>query len=109
MVFEAQSAPWKDHLHTLEEESGLSGKILYVLYPENTTPGSKWRVQTVPVSKDSFQSRRSLPEHWRGFRDEKLDEISGIPGCVFVHAAGFIGGNQTFEGALAMARKALEG
>jgi uncharacterized UPF0160 family protein len=49
-----------------------------------------------------------LPEAWRGFRDEKLDEICGVSGGVFVHAAGFIGGNKTFEGAKAMALKALD-
>jgi len=27
---------------------------------------------------------------------------------VFVHANGFIGGNKTFEGALSMAKKAVE-
>lgn len=41
-------------------------------------------------------------------RDSKLSEISGIPGGVFVHASGFIGGNETFEGALDMVKKALE-
>ncbi|KAK3937402.1 metal-dependent protein hydrolase [Diplogelasinospora grovesii] len=109
MVLKAQSCPWKDHLYTLEEEQAdPNSKVLYVLYPEKPTPGAKWRVQCVPVSKDSFQSRKPLPEAWRGFRDEQLDGISSIPGCVFVHAAGFIGGNKTFEGALAMAKKALE-
>lgn len=109
MVFRGTSAPWKDHLYTLEEENQEDGKVLYVLYPESPAPDSKWRVQCVPESKDSFQSRRPLPEAWRGFRDEELDGITGIPGTVFVHAAGFIGGNKTFEGALAMAQKALEG
>ena len=33
--------------------------------------------------------------------------MCGVPGGVFVHASGFIGGNATYEGALAMARKAL--
>jgi uncharacterized UPF0160 family protein len=105
LVFEGTSAPWKDHLYSLEESNPST---LYVLYPESSQPGAKWRVQTVPVSKDSFESRKSLPEAWRGFRDQELDGISGIPGCVFVHAAGFIGGNKTFEGAKAMALKALE-
>ena len=41
-------------------------------------------------------------------RDAELDKVSGIDGCIFVHAAGFIGGNKTYEGALAMAAKALE-
>ena len=33
---------------------------------------------------------------------------AGVPGCVFVHASGFIGGNDTLEGAVAMASKALD-
>ena len=108
LVFKGLSVPWKDHLYTLEEENQGATKPLYVLYPEKPSPGAKWRIQCVPVSKDSFQSRRPLPETWRGFRDEELDKISGIEGGVFVHAAGFIGGNKSFEGALAMAKKALE-
>jgi uncharacterized UPF0160 family protein len=108
MVFEGQSVPWKDHLYTLEAQEGGEGKVLYVLYPESQTPGAKWRIQAVPVSKDSFESRKPLPEAWRGYRDETLDEISGVPGGVFIHASGFIGGNKTFDGAKAMALKALQ-
>ncbi|EAQ84677.1 hypothetical protein CHGG_08691 [Chaetomium globosum CBS 148.51] len=108
MVLQGQSAPWKDHLYTLEEQHPEGGKVLYVLYKEKPVPDSKWRIQCVPSTKDSFESRKPLPEAWRGFRDEELDGISGISGSVFVHAAGFIGGNKTFEGALAMAQKALE-
>ncbi|KAL2886681.1 UPF0160 protein C27H6.8 [Ceratocystis lukuohia] len=105
LVFEGTSAPWKDHLYQLED-----GKpsVLYVLYPEKPIHGAKWRVQCVPESADSFQSRKPLPAEWRGFRDEELSKITGIEGGVFVHAAGFIGGNLTFEGAKAMALKALE-
>jgi uncharacterized UPF0160 family protein len=51
--------------------------------------------------------RRSLPSAWRGLRDDKLSEVAGIPGCVFVHASGFIGGAATREGVVAMAQKAL--
>lgn len=60
------------------------------------------------MSKDSFESRKPLPEVWRGVRDEKLSEVSGVEGGVFVHASGFIGGNKTYEGALRMAELALE-
>ncbi|KAL2198177.1 metal-dependent protein hydrolase [Corynascus similis CBS 632.67] len=108
MVLKRQSAPWKDHLYSLEEEQPESGKVLYVLYPEKPVPDAKWRIQCVPVAKDSFESRKPLPEAWRGFRDEELDGISGVGGSVFVHASGFIGGNKTYEGVLAMAKKALE-
>lgn len=108
LVLQGQSVPWKDHLYALEEAEACAGQTLYVLYPESPEPGAKWRIQCVPESKDSFASRKALPEPWRGFRDEELDKIASIPGCVFVHASGFIGGNKTLDGVKEMARKALE-
>lgn len=96
-------APWKDHLYELEKVFG--GEVAYVVYQDMT--GRSWRVQCVPVEKGSFQSRRPLPELWRGLRDAELSKVIGIDKCIFVHAAGFIGGNQEFEGAMQMARKAL--
>lgn len=54
-----------------------------------------------------FPCSLPLPEPWRGVRDEELCQLTGIPGCVFVHASGFIGGNRTREGALEMARRTL--
>ena len=59
------------------------------------------------VAPASFESRKPLPAAWRGLRDGALSELSGIPGCVFVHAAGFIGGNKTREGAIEMARQGI--
>lgn len=109
LVFRDQSCPWKDHLYTLEGEAGEgSNKVLYVLYPDKE---ERWRVQCVPAAKDSFESRKPLPEAWRGHRDDALDKIldgAVVPGAVFIHASGFIGGHRTFEGALQMAKKALE-
>ena len=97
---------------------------IYVIYPDET--GKNWRVQAVPVSPESFESRKALPEAWRGVRDDELSKLSGIEGCVFVHASGFIGGtsnlffscqsslfiiyltgNATKEGAMKMAKTAL--
>ncbi|KAH7336802.1 metal-dependent protein hydrolase [Rhizoctonia solani] len=106
ILFE-QFAPWKEHLFELESNLSISEdqKPFYVLYPDET--GGNWRIQAVPVSPDSFESRKALPEVWRGVRDAKLDEVTGIPGGIFVHASGFIGGNKTKEGVLAMAQKAL--
>ena len=59
------------------------------------------------MAPGSFVSRKPLPAAWRGIRNDELDAITGIQGCVFVHASGFIGGHKTYQGALAMARKAL--
>ncbi|TNY21272.1 putative GAMM1 protein [Rhodotorula diobovata] len=109
IVFD-EFCPWKEHLHVLEDELSIPADELplYVLYPESEAPDSKWRVQAVAVSPESFDSRKALPEAWRGVRDDALSTLTGIPGCIFVHAAGFIGGNVTKEGALQMAVKALE-
>ncbi|KAF2704814.1 MYG1 protein-like protein [Pleomassaria siparia CBS 279.74] len=106
------SMPWADHLYNLEKETprpdGVAPQVLYVLFPESTEPDSKWRIRSVSKENSGFENRKDLPNPWKGVRDEELDKVSGIPGCVFVHAAGFIGGNKTFDGALAMAQKAVE-
>ncbi|KAF3434203.1 hypothetical protein FNV43_RR25306 [Rhamnella rubrinervis] len=98
--------PWKLHLFELEEEIKIDPSIKYVLYQDER--GKQWRVQAVAVSPDRFESRRPLPSQWRGLRDEALSKEAAIPGCVFVHMSGFIGGNQTYEGALAMAKASLK-
>uniref|UniRef100_A0A7S2WI89 Uncharacterized protein n=1 Tax=Mucochytrium quahogii TaxID=96639 RepID=A0A7S2WI89_9STRA len=103
-----QSCPWKSHLYLLEEEGTAKlkvGDVKYVLYEDSN---GAWRIQCVPESENSFQSRLPLPEKYRGFRDQELSDLWGIPGCIFVHAAGFIGGNKTFDGALKMAQSALQ-
>lgn len=97
--------PWQSHLFDIETEL-QTNPILYVLYADQ---GGSWRVQAVPERLGSFHSRKKIgPEGWHGLRDDALSTTIGIPGCIFVHATGFIGGNKNKEGALAMAIKALE-
>ncbi|KAI9219605.1 metal-dependent protein hydrolase [Blastocladiella britannica] len=116
-------APWKDHLVDLEVEAGLGALAatvtaplaekqelpselpLYVVFPD---PSGSWRIQAVPVHPDSFECRKPLPAAWRGVRDTALDALTGAPGGVFIHAAGFIGGHQTREGAIKLAEMAVD-
>lgn len=104
--------PWSDHLYNLEKESdipdGVAPQVLYVLFPESSEANTKWRIRAVSKENGGFVNRKDLPDPWKGVRDEELDKMTGIPGGVFVHAAGFIGGNKTFDGALAMAKKAVD-
>jgi len=100
-----QFCPWAEHLFDLEEESGEFGFTKYVLFRDSR---GGWRVQAVNKDRGSFDLRRGLPAAWRGLRDSDLSEKAGIPDCVFVHAGGFIGGNNNEEGALKMAIKALQ-
>ncbi|XP_042361911.1 UPF0160 protein MYG1, mitochondrial [Plectropomus leopardus] len=105
VLFSQGGCPWKEHLFTLEKELKVETPIKFVLYADQN---GQWRVQCVPAGLNTFQNRLSLLEEWRGVRDEALSELSGIEGCVFVHASGFIGGNKSKEGALEMARRTLQ-
>ena len=95
--------PWKSHLYELEHVYKIN-PIKFVLY---TDQSGMWRVQAVPVEGKAFENRLGLPKEWRGVRDEDLEKVAGIAGCTFCHAAGFIGGNRSYEGVLKMAQVAL--
>ncbi|CAF1084252.1 unnamed protein product [Rotaria sp. Silwood1] len=99
--------PWRDHLFDIEQEQKeiLNNTIKYVLYPDSN---KTWRIQAVPLNKKSFENRLSLPQQWQGLRDNELSIKANISGCIFVHASGFIGGNATYDGALAMAQRSLQ-
>ncbi|KAH3666713.1 hypothetical protein WICMUC_005530 [Wickerhamomyces mucosus] len=99
-----QFAPWKDHLYEIEKSHDSFGKTLYVLFADAS---NNWRISTVPISGGSFENRKPLPENWRGLRDDALSKESGVEGCVFVHAAGFIGGAKTKEAVLKLAELSL--
>lgn len=105
VLFSQGGCPWKEHLFALEKDLQVETPIKFVLYADQN---GQWRVQCVPAGLNTFQNRLSLLEEWRGVRDEALSQLSGIKGCIFVHAAGFIGGNKTQEGALEMARRTLQ-
>jgi uncharacterized UPF0160 family protein len=100
----AGGLPWKSHLYELEDKYKLGEHVRFVLY---TDAAGMWRVQAVTKRGTQFTNRLGLPEAWRGVRDEALSSVTGIAGSKFCHVSGFIGGNETYEGALAMARAAL--
>lgn len=92
--------PWQQHIFEIAD----TDQILYVLYDE--ADGKQCRVAAVAVGAGSFASRKALPAPWRGLRDAELDRVTQIPGGVFVHANGFIGGAKDGATALAMAQAA---
>ncbi len=102
-----QYCPFKSHLFELEEELKLKDKDLplYCLFQDTS---SAWRIQAIPLSPDSFSSRKALPEPWRGVRDDALSELTGVPDCIFIHASGFIGGAKTKEAVISLAQLALQ-
>jgi uncharacterized UPF0160 family protein len=79
--------------------------VLYAVYP---VPNGNWMVDAMPPEPGSFAQRLPLPEAWAGLRDGDLASACGVPGAVFVHARRFVGAARSREGAMAMARRAIE-
>nr|XP_012139264.1 PREDICTED: UPF0160 protein MYG1, mitochondrial isoform X2 [Megachile rotundata] len=99
----SQPVPWSEHLFELEKEMNVEPLLKYMIFKE-----SNYRIRCVPVKPKSFVARLFLPEAWAGLRNEALETACGVPGAEFVHTIRFTGGHNTREGALMMARKALE-
>ncbi|TNJ26897.1 MYG1 protein [Giardia muris] len=87
-------------LHDLEREFGQH--FLYVIYPDGNggTDEAPARIKAVPISRDSFVSRRPLPEAWRGLREDALEKIPGAEGITFVHHTGFTCGTRDLSTAI---------
>jgi uncharacterized UPF0160 family protein len=103
LLFSSGGMPWKSHLYELEKQHGLDDAndtklVKFVLYQD---AASMWRVQAVTLEGTAFENRLSLPEAWRGLRDADLVQATG--GAGIAHAAGFIGGADSYEAALQMA------
>lgn len=90
-----------------EEMWRRKSRCVYYVSPEK----DEWRVLCAADPEQEFSalsSRRLIPEKFRSLTGEELSEKTGIPGGVFSHAAGFIAGFKTREGAEAFARLCLE-
>jgi uncharacterized UPF0160 family protein len=90
--------PWQDVIVPECPEA------LFVVYP---SVEGDWMVQAIPPELGSFDTRKSLPEDWRGLRDGDLQTHINIPSAIFTHPAGFIGGARERDDAIAMARLAV--
>ena len=93
--------PWQEHItdHPRDQE------ILMVVFRDR--PDS-FRVYQVPKEPGSTEGRVPLPKEWAGLREEELRKVSLIPTATFVHNGRFCGGATTLEGAVSMARGAID-
>lgn len=80
--------------------------VLFVISHDRTE--QRYMLHTVPATTDTFEARRDLPAAWAGLRDAELAAVTGVPDAVFCHNGLFIAAAVSFEGALAMARQALQ-
>jgi uncharacterized UPF0160 family protein len=79
--------------------------VVYVVSPAGP---DQWNVKAIPPTRGEFGQRVSLPAAWGGLERQALATVSGVQDAVFAHPARFICGAQSREGAVRMARLALE-
>jgi uncharacterized UPF0160 family protein len=82
-------------------------KIKLVIYPRNKK--TEWSIQTGRDNLEDYNSDRvKFPKDWWGLRDENLIKISRIEGAVFCADGGWFAVVKTKEGAIEMAKRALQ-
>lgn len=83
-------------------------------YPEplfvisQKSDSTDWRVVAVRADVKTFENRQDLPQSWAGKRDAELAEVTGVPDAVFCHNARWLVVAKTREGAIELAKKAIE-
>ncbi len=82
----------------------FSEPIYAVLYRSDTR---SWQVLAIKKSLTTFESRKPLPESWRAKVNADFENVSGVPGALFCHRSGFMCTASSKEGALKLAKFAL--
>ncbi|MGH8810305.1 MAG: MYG1 family protein [Noviherbaspirillum sp.] len=82
-------------------------KVLFVI--SHNLAEQRYMLHTVPAAVDTFEARKDLPAAWAGLQGTELAAVTGVPDAVFCHNNLFIASAKSFDGALTMARLALEG
>jgi len=67
-----------------------------------------WAVVAMRKEKDSFNSRKLFPANWSGLRDDELVNVTGVIDAVFCLNTPFLVGAKSKEGAIKLAKLALE-
>lgn len=79
--------------------------VLYRVYPGD--PG-EWCVRVVTLTPETYATRQDLPAEWAGLRDADLAAVSGVEDAIFCHAKRFIAIAGSRDGAMRLARRAIE-
>ncbi|MGK0208860.1 MAG: uncharacterized UPF0160 family protein [Patescibacteria group bacterium] len=80
--------------------------ILYMIFEARTKDA--WQIRAIDKEKDSFESKKALPQKWRGLEGKELSKVTNIPDAIFCHQSGFIGSAKTKESAIKMAELAIQ-
>jgi len=81
-------------------------EVLYAVFYKKDN--DFWQVVALNIHMGTFELRKALPLSWRGKRDEELKVETGVRDAVFCHNNGFMCIAKSKEGAIKLAKLALE-
>ncbi len=81
-------------------------ETLFYIYPRD---GGIWGVRAVREAGADYKNRKDFPASWAGKRDAELATVTGVPDAIFCHNGRFMIVAGSKEGALTLAKKAIEG
>jgi uncharacterized UPF0160 family protein len=79
-------------------------EILFVIHPRK----SDWVVAAVSRDERGYERRLDLPEAWAGLEGRALAEATGVDDAIFCHRGRFLAVAGSREGAMSLARMALQ-
>lgn len=115
IVKDAYDASQDKRVIVVGEEHDLGREVVSSVLSELPEPlyavlfrhdAKNWQVVAMRKA-DSMESKKPLPELWRGKRDQELISTTNVGDAVFCHRGGFMCLAGSKEGALELANKAL--
>lgn len=93
-----------DAFYSYEEVLSKFKESLFVIFPR---PDGSWTLKTVRDDVSLFKNRKNLPKEWAGKSDYDLAQITGVEDAVFCHNGLFMAVAKSKNGAIALAKLAL--
>lgn len=90
--------PFEYFLHNFPEP-------IYAVYPRRVD--NTWGVKAIKSDPKTFKNRKDFPKSWGGLRDQEFAKVSGVSDTIFCHKGLFMAVAKSKEGAIALAKLAL--
>jgi uncharacterized UPF0160 family protein len=82
-LFFSNYVSWKDAYFSITPNHSSD----FVIYPSLQ---GNWTTVAIPPNLNSFDQKRSLPEHWAGYMGDEIIQITGRQTAIFCHKNRFI-------------------
>ncbi len=81
-------------------------EALFAVFPSKSS--DDWKLLAIRIHPTDFPAKKNLPESWGGLQGEEIQKVTGVPDAIFCHQKLFLASAKSKEGALALAKIALD-